>query len=465
MKQKLKAIAPYILILVIAILLRSHRYWEFPTRHETADEIAWTWLGASILQDGQPTSWSYFHSYGDGGYVYKQGPVHAPLVRPAVDHPPLFAFIPGIAHRLTEPKWDVLPDYKVIRVPMLVLGALSVALFGYWTSLVLEKRWSLLATFMYAVIPTFVFASRVVVSENLLVIWLLVLGILLHHWDHLSKKKKHLKKKYQVAFVALGVLAMLTKISGIMVPAVLVGYAVLRKDSLLIKTSIASLVAGVASLLLYATAINFELFLAIQGEQATRPIGLSTLYNRFFVKPNIAQKVYYDGWVILGLFGFIYALIKKEATKVQPFWLFALLSTIATLGFIGISGGEYTFYGWYSYTLFPFLALFITLLLKEAYAKKYLLTGVLWLFLLPSFDMMLHFITRADLLSKTHMRLLYVVGFVPLLVSLTPVKKYARYTQLLLLVSIIAASVITIGSADGVAVELFQVEFWDGITR
>lgn len=463
--KKLRHIAPYFIIVILALLVRMHRYWEFPTTQETADEIAWTWLGSSFLIDGEPTSWSYFHSYSDGDYIYKQGPVHAPLVRPAVDHPPLFGFIPGVFHTATQSQWDVLPDYKVIRIPMLLLGTLSVALLGYWSSLVLEKRWSLLATFLYAVIPTFVFASRVVVSENLLVVWLLIAGILLHHWENTPKKNISARKSLTLAFIALGILSMLTKISGIMIPTVLVGYAVMRKDKQLILTSAASLIAGIGSLVLYAKMINFELFMQIQAEQATRPIGLSTLYNRFFIKPNIAQKIYYDGWIILGLFGFVYALIKKEVTKLQPFWLFSLLSTIATLGFIGISGGEYTFYGWYSYTLFPFFALFITLLLKEAYAKKYLLTGVLWLFLLPTFDIMLHFITKTEIVTKTHMRLLYLIGFLPLLVSLTPLKKYARHVQLLLFVAVIGASFITIASADGVAVELFQKEFWDGITK
>jgi 4-amino-4-deoxy-L-arabinose transferase-like glycosyltransferase len=463
--KKLKTIAPYVLIVVIALLLRSHRYWEFPTKHETADELAWTWLGASILEDGIPTSWSYFHSYSDADYVYKESPVHAPFVRPAVDHPPLFGLIPGIAHNLTEEKWDVLPDHKTIRIPMLLLGTLAVALFGYWTSLVLEKKWSLVATFLYAVVPTFVFSSRLVVSENLIVIWLLILGILLHFWEELPKKKTSQRKKIQVAFFVISTLAVLTKISGVMVPSILFGYSLMRKDRSLIKTGIISLLGSVASLLLYAKLINWELFLAIQGEQAIRPIGLSTLYNRFFVKPNIAQKIFYDGWVILGLFGFIYALIKKEVTKLQPFWLFALLSTIATLGFIGISGGEYTFYGWYSYTLFPFLALFITLLLKEAYAKKYLLSGVLWLFLLPSFDMMLHFTTKTELATKLLIRIVYFAGFVPLLISLTPLKRYARFAQLVLFASVIVAGCITIASADGVAVELLQTEFWAGITQ
>ncbi|NCS97951.1 MAG: hypothetical protein GW762_05160 [Candidatus Pacebacteria bacterium] len=462
--KKLKSALPYILIIFVAFFLRSWRYWEFPNTMETADEYAWTWLGSSILADGQPTSWSYFAPYGEG-YIYKQGPVHAPLVRPAVDHPPLFAFIPGIAHLIATNNWETLPDHRVIRIPMLFLGTLAVALLGYWTSLVLEKKWSLVATAIYAMVPVFVFSSRLVVSENFLILLLLILGILVHRWENLSQKEKQKQNRIRIAFLLLGVAALLTKISGILIPGILVSYALVRKDFPLFKLGILVTIASITSLLLYASYTNFPLFMAIQKQQTLLPIGLSTLYNRFFIYPNIANDIYYDGWLLLGFFGFVYALIKKDISKIQPFWLFSILSTVVILGFIGITGGEYTFFGWYSYPILPFFALFITLLLKEAYEEKYLLTILLWFFLLPTINNVFVHATRTQLLTRTTIRMIYFLGALPLLISLTPLKKYTKYAQLLLFVTILSASILSVMTIDYTARDLFQRSFWSEVRR
>lgn len=463
--KKIIPLFPYILVILLAFFLRSWRYWEFPNIQETADEYAWTWLGASILVDGQPTSWSYFSAYGEGNYIYQQGPLHAPLVRPAVDHPPLFGFIPGLAHILSTSDWKSLPEHRVIRVPMLYLGTLAVALFAYWTSLVLERKWSLVATLIYAVVPLFVFSSRLVVSENVLIIFLLLLGILIHKWEEYTNKKHTYRNSFKIAFLLLCVAALLTKIAGIIIPGILVVYALAKKDIPLLKTGLAVTVASVSALLLYAQAINFPLFLAIQKQQTLLPIGLSTLYNRFFIYPNIANDIYYDGWLLLGFFGFVYTLIQKDLTKRSSFWLFSLLSTIVILGFIGITSGEYTFYGWYSYPLMPFLALFITVLLKEASEKKYLLTALLWFFLLPTVNTMFLHTTKTNLLTKEIIRGLYFMGTIPFAISVTPYKKYARYAQYVLFVAVLLAGIISILSVDYVARDLFQVKFWHAVRK
>ncbi len=465
--KKFKTLAPYFLIITLAFLLRFHRYTEFPTTIETADEIAWTWLGASLISEGAPTSWSYFSAYDDGHYIYGDSPVHAPFVRPAVDHPPLFSLIPGAFH-LLDGSWDAMPNFHTIRMPMILMATVAVALFAYWTRMVLEPKWSLLATTLYAVIPTFVFASRVVVSENFLIILLLLTAILVQKWQTTStlpKKQQQLRiKTYALAFILIGIASLLTKISGITIPITLLAYAILRKDATLIKIAITSTIAGVLALIVYAAAINIDLFFAIQTEQASRPIGLTTLYNRFFVKPNIASKIYYDGWIVVGFFGFIFALLKKELTKQSDFWLFSLLSVITTLGFIGVSGGAFTFYGWYSYPLFPFFVLFTTLLLKNAY-KKYLLTGILWILLLPGVDTAFIFATKHDLLTKPIIRVIYVLGFVPLALSITPLKRMSKYAQIFLLVGILSAGIVSILAVDGVAADFITNQFIDGIVQ
>lgn len=45
-------------IILRAFFLRFYNYTSFPIGGETADESAWTYLGSSLIQEGQPTSWS-----------------------------------------------------------------------------------------------------------------------------------------------------------------------------------------------------------------------------------------------------------------------------------------------------------------------------------------------------------------------------------------------------------------------
>ena len=96
--MKLKEKILLVLILATAFFLRVWRYYDFPVGGETADESAWTLLGASLIQERVPASWSYFLPYEN--YHYVEGLFDAPIVRPALDHPPLFSLVPGTAHSL-----------------------------------------------------------------------------------------------------------------------------------------------------------------------------------------------------------------------------------------------------------------------------------------------------------------------------------------------------------------------------
>jgi len=60
MKKKL---AIFFLFVLGGFILRVFHYWSFPVFGETADESAWTHLGASLIQEGVPASWSYFGPY------------------------------------------------------------------------------------------------------------------------------------------------------------------------------------------------------------------------------------------------------------------------------------------------------------------------------------------------------------------------------------------------------------------
>lgn len=113
------------LILLLAFGARLIHYDQFPVYGETQDEVAWTWLGSSLLKEGVPSAWSKFSAY--EGFEYKRIVGFGSLVRPFLDHPPLFSLIPGFVHLATS-EWSQIPSVRVIRFPMIFLGTLNVFL-------------------------------------------------------------------------------------------------------------------------------------------------------------------------------------------------------------------------------------------------------------------------------------------------------------------------------------------------
>lgn len=338
----------FIALVLLGSGLRVWRYWEFPIAGETQDEAAWTMLGSSLLQTGRPTSWSYF-----GGYetleVIERGADKFRLVRPALDHPPLFGLVPGLAQTLTGQAWRETPSIKLVRFPLIALGIFNLALFAYWLYRLpggaLSTLGRLVALGIFATAPSLVFLSRLVVSENLLVTWILLLLIAAERWRSLDRWLAAL------ALVALP----LTKISGLAVSAGFIWSAWLLEPKLRRWVVLSAALGGVL-LLLYVVAIDWRLFLTVQSQQAQRATGWLTIFTSQLWKPTMVDKVTGDVWVSLGFLAAFAWLLRpvKQAAQRRLSILF-----LAQLAFIALSVGEHTFHGWYRIVLFPFFAYFL----------------------------------------------------------------------------------------------------------
>lgn len=448
-KLNIKKYALLVIILLTAGVLRTYNYWSVPLSDETADEVAWTWLGASLINDGTPTSWSFFEAYRDG-YIYKEGIVNAPIVRPALDHPPLFALIPGTMQTLAAGQdWLTIPSRKVIRLPMVFLGVLNVALLYFATRKFFAKNWSLVAATLYATAPVFVLSSRLVVAENLLVTWSLLLLLALMAW---MENTEH-KQRWGLAIIAVSVLAVMTKLTGVALPLSLLAFGFLIRDNKLIRLGLLSIGGSALAILAYFGIYNLPLFLELQAAQAGRDLGLSTLYNRFFAHPTIAQLIYFDGWLFVGLFAFISKLINTNfsPTAKDHAWKFALLFGVITMGLITVSSGQYTYHGWYSYTLFPFFTLATTVVLKKIWEGNYLLGGMIWLLLTINFKNTFDQVDHNYVLSNSLIRLTYLLGFTPIIAQVLGREKLAKYLCAVLAVILLMSGVITVMSANEIA--------------
>ncbi len=430
-----KLFTPYFLIvgilLVLSLVLRFHRYAEFPVGGETRDEYAWTMLGASLIQEGEPISWSYFKSYKPFREMDLAGQNY-PIVRPSLDHPPLFSLVPGLTHTLAGHSWEEAASLKVIRFPMIVLAGVNFILLAVYLHLLSDNKFKkLLALALFATVPTWVFGSRLVVSENVLTMWFLIVGICIlkfMQYDQgldksfinkivslFQRKNKVFIKNQSVLLVIISLisaLAILTKISGIMLPFTIILYALMqRKYKLAVAGTIGTCV-GVILFMLYGYVYDWGIFVSIFTEQSARDIGLATLQNRFFLHPAVVNRLLVDGWMIVALFA-IFAVHSGNSKNL----LYSKIVTLSQLLFIALSVGEKTFHGWYVYSLFPFFAIFLSWWLHELFEqKKFVTFWLFWLFVLPVIKILQSHVPLD--LSPLFIRLIILVGGIPLGLSI-----------------------------------------------
>jgi 4-amino-4-deoxy-L-arabinose transferase-like glycosyltransferase len=281
------------LILLISFFLRLWQFDQYPAMGETIDEYAYTWLGQSILSGEPPASWSWFDHYEDVEMMTMAGQTFR-LVKPWFDTPPLFSIIPGVMVKAWGAEKIQLPSIRVVRFPMIILGVLNVLLCYLVARALFSEKVGLMAAALYATIPTAVYGSRMVVTENLLITWLLLSILVLLHY--LEKPKS----MYLLILGILGGLSLLTKLTGVLVPATIVIWLI--KDKRLgdaLHVLITSVLVGSLWLIMgwkYGMDIFIQSFLAQSG----LTIGFGSSLN-LFLRPNIVDSLLADGWLTAGM--------------------------------------------------------------------------------------------------------------------------------------------------------------------
>lgn len=429
-KSQLNTMLLVIGIIVLAGVLRSHKYAEFPPIGETKDEYAWTFLGASLLQTGQPISWSHFATYQPIRVIHF-GADQFPLVTPAMDHPPLFSLIPGLFQTMVA-SWDQEPRFTVIRFPMVLLGVINVLLVYLVGQSLYQKKTALLATLFFATAPLFVFSSRMVLAENLLITELLA-AIWIYH----SKSFSRFKFPLLTIFLAS---AVLTKLAGIVLPASFLLLALVNKDKKLLISSMLGLVLGAGLFALYGGWYDWSTFISTFAAQSQRLIGLATLHNRFFLHPNILSRIFIDGWLTLGLLALLWSSFTRGEKKYQLIHLSGLL----TLLFIAVTVGETTYHGWYAYPLFPLFALAVADVLVTLIEKKnWLGIWLIWLLILPAFRTATGY--QEMEISPLIIKVLVLLGGLPLGLSLLKVTQpLIKVALSCLLIAVLWAHIMTV---------------------
>lgn len=347
--KKHLVILSIIFITFLGFILRFHNYAQFPSYNATADERAWTWLGASLLTDGQPTSWSLFHSY-ENNYIYQKQDNSAPLVRPALDHPPLFSLIPGVFHLMSGKSAYEVPSQVAIRFPMILIGTLNVILFALLAYRLTNKKTAFLVSLLFASSPLVVASSRIVVADNILAT--VVLAVLLVFT---------LKKQRLILLMLLSAIAILFKVQGAFIGAGIFLYFFAEKQyKSMLLIALSMLIAG-AIFALYGAFFNWDLFIAIFTEQSKRLIGLTTLLHRFFFYPSMATEIWPTAEKSILFILTVGVAIQKHKDK-----FFQLVGSIliAYLVVALVAFDETNINGWYEYALFPIMFLCVIPVIK-----------------------------------------------------------------------------------------------------
>lgn len=331
-------------IVALGFGLRFHNYATFPSVEATADEWAWTWLGASLLSEGVPTSWSLFYGYdAENRVILPENPTQT-LVRPALDHPPLFSLIPGAVHLLSGREVLAMPSQTAIRFPMVLLGTFNVLLFTLIAMRMKGSRTAAtLASLWYASAPLVVIGSRLVVADNLLATLVLILL-----WLAITKRLRP-THELLLAFVAA-----LIKIQGLFIGIGFGLYAVVQN-----KYRHAALLGGAitAALLVfgvYGAYFDWQLFTSIFAEQAGRATGYTTILHRFFFHPSLAAQPWPTALKPVLFVTTIGAILTHPKSE---FWKRAgsLFLTFIALSLMSVD--EFNINGWYEFTLYPILFL------------------------------------------------------------------------------------------------------------
>ena len=404
------------LVFVFGFVLRFAYYPSFPSVSETADERAWTWLGASLIKEKQPTAWSLFDVYPKNQAIYKKLKNHAPLVRPFLDHPPLFAFIPGSMHLVQAENWEDFPSQKAIRLPMIFIGAFNILLLGWLLKLYFPNKKdepiNLLTTLAFASLPLIVFSSRMALADNLLATFsLLVLIFVRKRWFFLL---------WLVVF-----LAVLTKMQGVFTGGGLALYFWLIKEKKLVGLSFLSTLSGLLVFFLYGTYFNQKLFLSIFFNQSSRSVGFTTLLHRFIFHPTLVSHLW-PTFIKVGLFLAGVLTVFKARLKKKDAYLPAASLFLSFLAVTFLFVDEININGWYEYAVFPLLFIgtreIIRLLKEETTPLKNLLFW--FLVVLPNFRLAAAAFLNTSKINSHTVWFLTLFGFLGFLLPKN--KKFTR---------------------------------------
>lgn len=355
-KRYYTIVAILISILLFGFILRQYKFASLPRHGATFDEFAWTWLGINLIQKHTPISWSSQPQYKNREHLIYQGAAFW-IVKPYLEHPPLFGIVAGSFAISNGVKDMYHVTLEKIRPLALVLGVISILMVYILATEIYGFKTGMLASLVYASVPTIVIGSRIVQNENFLIpFWLLSIYLI-------SRFIKTNNKWFRnIAAVIAGLLS-ISK-----VPWLTVGLSLFMILSFKGKWRDAFWVALIvlilsSSYIIYGFYLDKELFInLLQLQTARYDINFAGFFS-IFTKPLLVDRYYLDGWIFFGWFSifFLFSDFKKHFLILIPFISYLLIYVFAI--------PDEPAHGWYRFPFYPFLIISSVVLLKNELSK------------------------------------------------------------------------------------------------
>jgi len=356
------------LILVLGFVLRSNNLYTWPRLGATFDEYAWTWLGMSLIQNHVPQSWSPHAQYSDKKPI-KYQEAYFVLVKPYLEHPPLFGLVAGGYAILNGAKGILDVDLSKIRGLALILGVLSIFILYIFAAEVYDYKIGLLSSFLYAIIPTIAVGSRIVQNENFFIpLFLLALFLI----SKFIKTKKPWFRNIAAIICGLLTLAKVPWIAAAFAIVLILFYLKKYKDAgkfLVIVIPIFLL------FFVYGAYYNWNLFISLWQLQLQRyDLTFNSIFA-LFTSPYLVDRFYIDGWIYFGWFAVFLLAIKNFR---QNFMI--LLPFLAYFAIFVFAIPNEPSHGWYRYPFYPFMVISTVIFLKDYFTINHLLTFLFLVF-------------------------------------------------------------------------------------
>lgn len=321
-----------------------------------ADEETWLLSGLSLLKTGEPESWTAFWETYDQYYWSYAGGETRVVVRPYLDHPPLFQLFMGGWAVVTGNNGDVAFDWMVLRIPMILIAMLTIITTSFFVSKVFSFEWGAFTLFSFIVIPSHIVSSRIIAAEHLIAL-LLVGTLLACYWQvtQYSEKKPHTMSWPLFLILLLSFLAPLLKLSGIVVPLVAGLILLSRKQYFATLFVGVSLVLSIFAFVLYGCYYDCNLFWSVMQQHGLRPQTFEYFFT-LFSKPDLGYYQLNDPMMLLGLVGSLVAIFTLEEKEDRPVKIFLLAPWVGIL-FLFMTLAPVELYGWYKYMVFPLVAI------------------------------------------------------------------------------------------------------------
>jgi len=369
--KKLLVTVLLIVILFAGGLLRHHNLSVWPREGATFDEFAWVFQGLSILNTGTPVSWSPHAAYTNTTEYFNPQGTHFRLVKPYLEHPPLFGFIAGTFAKLRGVNTFDQVTIQRIRPLGLLMGVTSIVAVFLLANAVYGSLVGLIASGIYAILPTVVIGSRLVQNENFFIpLFLFALYFAYRYIESASKTKKLMTLHLVVTALLCGLLP-LAKMPWITASIAVIGMFIFSK-----KWKAAGIILGVTGAflgawLIYGYSMDGVLFANLWKLQLARyDMAFDSLFI-LFRDPITADRLLVDGWIYFGWAAIIW-LSTKDLKKNLPI----ILGFLAYFAVFVFAIPSEAMHGWYRFPFYPFLAIAIAVFFKEHFNKNYLTTAL-----------------------------------------------------------------------------------------